>query len=93
MSVQSWKCFVALPSQLPYMQIQKSEIILDCSSHAERNFKILLREVTPGVGIDTTTVINKISRLSGKNNWRGMEVGDFKYNAENNVLSYSVTMT
>ncbi len=93
MTVQRWKCFVALPSQLPKIQISKSEIILDCSSHAECDFKILLREVTPGVGIDTTRVINKISRLSGKYNWRGMEVGDFEYNAENNVLSYEVTMT
>ncbi len=93
MTVQRWKCFVSLPSQLPQIQISKSEIILDCSSHAEHDFKILLREVTPGVGIDTSRVVNEISRLSQRNSWRGMEIGDFKYYAEKNVLSYKVTTT
>ncbi len=73
--------------------IQKSDVILDCSSHAERDFKILLREVIPGAGIDTTGVINEINGLAVKYNWRGMEIGNFKYNAVKNVLSYAVTMT
>ncbi len=93
MTVQRWKCFISLPSQLPQIHIQKSEIILDCSSHADCDYKILLREDTPGGGIDVTTVVNEIDRLALKHDWRGMEIGNFKYTALNNVLSYKVTTT